>query len=110
LRRPWEASTYQHQRFGLVRLYDLRVVDIVTERRVDGLHVHAQPVGADLHAVAEARGDVRDERVGVLRVALADEEARDELGLRVDRNVGPRVADAACLVGDTWRCWIMSEV
>lgn len=46
-----------------------------------------------------ARRDVGGERVGVLRVALAHAEARDELARRVDRDVPPLLADAVHVVG-----------
>ena len=69
-----------------------RIVDVRAECALHGLQVGLVAVRGQLHAVGEACGEIEHEGAGRVRIARADRERGDELGVGVDGRPRPHVA------------------
>ena len=80
-----------------------RVVHIATERLINRLDIHLQAIAGKLDAIRQAARKVFDEITGGLRITLADQPARYQLGIRVNRGPEPRIARAGIIGRYLWR-------
>src|SRR5450759_3616794 len=70
-----------------------RVVHVLSERGFDCLDVWAVPVRGDLDAIAQARPEIGNEGRRVRSITPTDEPRRDDLGIGVERDPSPHVAE-----------------
>ena len=86
-----------------VDLHQHRVVDIARKRLIDRLDVKLQSIAGKLDATRKTAGEVFDKVSGTLRIALANQPARYQLRIGVNRGPKPRIARAGVLRCDIWR-------
>ena len=80
-----------------------RVVNIARKRLINRLDVHLQSIAGKLDAIRQTAGKVFDKVAGTLGVALADQPARHQFGIGINRGPEPRIACAGVLGGDGGR-------
>ena len=86
-----------------VYLNQHRVVHIATERLINRLDVHLESIAGKLDAIRQTACKVFDEIAGGLRIAFADQPARHQLGVRINRGPEPRIASAGVVGCNLWR-------
>lgn len=86
-----------------VDLNQHRVVNIAAERLINRLDVQLQAIAGKLDAIRQTARQVFDEIAGGLRIALADQPARYQLGICVNRGPEPCIARAGVVRGNLWR-------
>src|SRR5207249_285436 len=85
-------------RSSAVNLLKLRVVNLCPENLIDCTKVSTVPVCCQLNAMRQTFLQVRKEVVSASCMTLADEPARNEFGIGVERNPRPDIARAFRLV------------
>ena len=93
-----------------VNLHELGIVDIARERLVYCLDVDFQSITCKLDAIRETARKVFDEVTGAFRIALANQPARYQLGIGVNRGPQPRIACAWILRRDVFRNGLLFAV
>src|ERR1039458_10218044 len=68
-----------------VDLHQHRVVDIARKRLINRLDIKLQAIAGKLHAIRKTAGKVFDKVSGTLRIALANQPARYQLSVGIDR-------------------------
>ena len=80
-----------------------RIVHIAAKRLIDRLDLHLKAIAGKLDAIRQTARHVFDEIAGAFRIALADQPARYQLGIGVNRRPEPRIASAGVIRCDLWR-------
>ena len=86
------------------------VVDIATKRLIDRLDVHLQSIASKLDAIRQTARKVFKEVTGGFRVALADQPARHQLGIGINRGPEPSIARAGIVGRDLGRHILLLRV
>lgn len=81
-----------------VNLHQHRVVHIARKRLVHRLDVHLESIAGKLNAIRQTACKVFDEIAGAFRIALADQPARYQLGIGVNRGPEPRISRAGVVL------------
>lgn len=86
-----------------VNLHQLRVVDLVSERGIDGRDVDLESVCRQLNARSETRGEIRDELVRGRCVTRSKTPCRNQfgVGIRCERRMG-RAVQKVLLMTFVW--------
>jgi len=88
----WAVTLLSGVRRFAVQLHKHGVINPDAEDILNGAQIGAVAIGGQLHAVAQAAGQILDERIGVTGIALADQPRRDQLGIGVNGRPRPHVA------------------
>ena len=93
-----------------VNLNQLGIVDVIRKRFIDRLNVQLQAITGKLDAVRQTARQVFDKIAGACRIALADQPARDQLGICVNRGPKPSVTRAGILRCNIFRNGLLLAV
>ena len=86
-----------------VDLNEHGVVHIARKRLINRLDIKLQAIAGKLDAIRKTAGKVFDKVAGALRIALANQPARDQLRIGINRGPEPRIASAGVVRRDLWR-------
>src|ERR1022692_4326779 len=81
----------------VVNLLQHRVINVRSESILNGAQICAMTVSRQLHAMREAFREVVHEAIRTAGVAIANEPARNELRIGIERNPSPNIARALLL-------------
>ncbi len=82
----------------IVKFNRLPVIDICTKCPFNGIHIGPERIRRNLHPVCEALGKITHERYSAVAGTLADQICWNQLGIGVDGNKGPLIANTSAIL------------